>query len=56
MQTFPEWFYEAMARLWKVLNLFYENDKVMIAENLPNILFAKSFPHVSLVKNLIYSL
>ena len=48
MQTFFERFYEAMARLWKVLNLLYENDKVKIAENLPNILFENNFPHFSL--------
>ena len=35
IETFPELFYEAMARLWKVLKLFYENDKVKIeAKNL----------------------
>ena len=56
IQTFLERFYEAMARLWKVLNLLYENDKVKIAENLSNILFANNFPHFSLVKNLTFSL
>ena len=56
MQTFLERFYEALARLWKVLNLLYENDKVKIAENLSNILFANNFPHFSLVKNLTFSL
>ena len=35
IETFPERFYEAMARLWKVLKLFYENHKVKIeAKNL----------------------
>ena len=56
IQVFLERFYEAMARLWKVLNLLYENDKVKIAENLSNILFANNFPHFSLVKNLSFSL
>ena len=56
IQTFLARFYEAMARLWKVLNLLYENDKVKIAENLPNILFANNFPHFSLAKNLTFSL
>ena len=31
IQTFPGGFYEAMARLWKVLNLSYENVKAKIA-------------------------
>ena len=56
IQTLPERFYEAMARLWKVLNLFYENDKVKITENLSNLLFANNFPHFSLVRNLTFSL
>ena len=41
IQTFPERFYETMARLWKVLNLSYENIKAKIAKILPHILFAK---------------
>ena len=41
MQTFPGRFYEAVASLWKVLNLSYENVKANIAKNLSNILFAK---------------
>ena len=55
IQTFPERFYEAMTRLWKVLNLFYENDKIKIAEKVANILFANNFPHFSFVKNLTFS-
>ena len=56
IQTFLERFYEAMAMLWKVLNLLYENDEVKIAENLSNILFANNFPHFSLAKTLTFSL
>ena len=48
IQTLLERFYEAMARLWKVLNLLYENDKVKIAENLSNILFANNDVNIEL--------
>ena len=48
IETFPERFYEAMAMLWRVLKLFYENDKVKIE--------AKNFSRFSLVKNLRFSL
>ena len=48
IQTFLERFYEAMTRLWKVLNLLYENDKVKTAENLSNILFANNDVNIEL--------
>ena len=41
IQTFPERFYEAMKRLCKVMNLFYEIIKVKVVKNSSNILFAK---------------
>ena len=30
IQTFAGWFYEVMTRLWKVLNLSYENGKAKL--------------------------
>ena len=58
IQTFPGRFYEAMTRLWKVLNLSYENIKAKIAKNLSNFFFflQNNFSRFSLVKNLTFSL